>query len=140
MATIVASETYELQYISAAPNTAHTLNENHESHQASNAPETHDAEYSLPPHDKGRAAYTLLLAAFVFEALLWGFPLSFGVFQDYYSHLPQFQHNRYVTVIGTTASGISYLAAPIAIPLTKRYSRWRRQMIWVGCMCAHLST
>ena len=27
---------------------------------------------TLPPHDTGRAAWSLLLAAFVFEALLWG--------------------------------------------------------------------
>ena len=27
---------------------------------------------SLPPYDRGKAAWTLLLAAFVFEALLWG--------------------------------------------------------------------
>lgn len=30
------------------------------------------ATLSLPAHDGGRAAWTLLLAAFVFEALLWG--------------------------------------------------------------------
>ena len=28
--------------------------------------------HSLPPADGGRAAWTLLLAGFVFEALLWG--------------------------------------------------------------------
>lgn len=88
--------------------------------------------HSLPPYDGGKAAWRLLIAAFVFEALLWGFPLSFGVFQDYYSQLPEFKDNTFVSVIGTTASGISYLAAPIVIPLIKRYSRYRRHMILVG--------
>jgi hypothetical protein len=36
---------------------------------------------SLAPTDGGKAAWRLLCTAFVFEALLWGFPLSFGVFQ-----------------------------------------------------------
>lgn len=30
------------------------------------------AAHSLPPCDSGKAAWTLLLAAFIFEALLWG--------------------------------------------------------------------
>ncbi len=54
-------------------------------------------------------------------------------FQDYYSHLPEFKDDPFISVIGTTASGISYMAAPIVIPLTKRYSEYRRHMIWVGC-------
>lgn len=86
----------------------------------------------LPPTDRGLAAWRLLLAAFVFEALLWGFPLSFGVFQEYYSAQPEFQASRYVSVIGTTASGISYLGAPLVMPLISRWSKYRRQMIFVG--------
>lgn len=110
------------------------------------------AGFSLPPYDGGKAAWSLLLAAFVFEALLWGysyiplfhrfddllitpigFPLSFGVFQDYYSQVPQFENECYVSVIGTSASGISYLAAPIAIPFTNRFCKYRRHMILLGC-------
>lgn len=89
--------------------------------------------HSLPPYDGGTAAWRLLLSAFVFEALLWGFPLSFGVFQNYYSELPQFKDNAFVSVIGTIASGITYVAAPIIIPLIKRFPGWRRRMIWTGC-------
>lgn len=75
---------------------------------------------TFPPIDGGVAAWRLLLAAFVFEALLWGFPLSFGVFQEYYTSLPLFKDNSYITIVGTTASGISYLGAPLAIPLIRR--------------------
>ena len=88
---------------------------------------------SLPPYDGGIAAWRLLLSAFVFESLLWGFPLSFGVFQNYYSQLPQFKNNAFVSVIGTVASGLTYMAAPIIIPFIKRFARWRRRMIWIGC-------
>ncbi|KAI1629084.1 major facilitator superfamily domain-containing protein [Exophiala viscosa] len=87
---------------------------------------------SLPPTDGGVAAWRLLLVAFVFEALLWGFPLSFGVFQNYYSSLPEFKGNRYISVVGTIASGISYLGAPLSVPLVRRFSNYRTQMILVG--------
>lgn len=87
---------------------------------------------SLPPTDRGLAAWRLLLSAFVFEALLWGFPLSFGVFQDYYSRLPEFRDNPYISVVGTVASGISYLSAPVIMPLTRRWSKHRTHMILVG--------
>ncbi|KAN0101995.1 MFS general substrate transporter [Hyaloscypha variabilis] len=95
----------------------------------------HDAEViqqHLEPVDGGAAAWKLLGAAFIFEALFWGFPLSFGVFQNYYSHLPQFADNPYIPIVGTVASGISYLGAPLVTPFIKRYSRYQRQMIWVG--------
>ncbi|KAK6062651.1 MFS monocarboxylate [Seiridium cupressi] len=89
-------------------------------------------EQHLDPADRGPAAWKLLCTAFVFEALLWGFPLSFGVFQNYYSKLPEFQNNRYISVVGTVATGLSYLGAPLTLPLIKRFHKYQRQMIWVG--------
>lgn len=62
-----------------------------------------------------------------------GFPLSFGVFQEYYSKTPEFADNRYVSIVGTIASGFGYLGAPIIMPFIQRYQRWRQQMIWTGC-------
>ncbi|KAI0912395.1 major facilitator superfamily domain-containing protein [Ustulina deusta] len=89
-------------------------------------------EHELAPVDGGSAAWKLLCAAFMFEALLWGFPLSFGVFQEYYSKVPEFAGNRYISVVGTIASGFGYLGAPVVIPLLQRYQRWWRHMICVG--------
>ncbi|KAF2422185.1 MFS general substrate transporter [Tothia fuscella] len=86
----------------------------------------------LKPIDRGYAAWRLLATAFVFESLLWGFPLSFGVFQNYYSKLPQFANNPYIPIVGTIASGISYLGAPVITPFIKRYPKYLHQMIWVG--------
>lgn len=60
----------------------------------------------LPPQDHGRKAYSLLGVAFVFEALMWGFPLSFGVFQEYYSRDPVLGGSGFVAVVGTVASGL----------------------------------
>ncbi|KAJ0417163.1 major facilitator superfamily domain-containing protein [Aspergillus carlsbadensis] len=89
-------------------------------------------EQELAPVDGGPAAWKLLCAAFVFETLLWGFPLSFGVFQEYYSKVPEFANNRYIGVVGTIASGFGYLGAPVIMPFIQRYQRWRQQMIWIG--------
>ncbi|CEL06644.1 Putative Monocarboxylate transporter 12 [Aspergillus calidoustus] len=89
-------------------------------------------EQELAPVDGGPAAWKLLCAAFVFETLLWGFPLSFGVFQEYYSKVPEFANNRYIGVVGTIASGFGYLGAPVIMPFIQRYQKWRQHMIWIG--------
>ncbi|KEF61766.1 uncharacterized protein A1O9_03336 [Exophiala aquamarina CBS 119918] len=96
------------------------------------SPEENTDVQELEPIDRGRAAWGMLLSAFIFESLLWGFPLSFGVFQNYYSQLPEYANQRYVSIIGTVASGISYMGAPIIIPFLKRTGRYRVYMIWVG--------
>ncbi|KAM3511351.1 hypothetical protein MY11210_005024 [Beauveria gryllotalpidicola] len=62
-----------------------------------------------------------------------GFPMSYGVFQQYYSTLPQFAGNRYIGVVGTIASGLGYIGAPVALLLVQRHQRWLRPMIWIGC-------
>ncbi|KAF5015229.1 hypothetical protein F66182_13513 [Fusarium sp. NRRL 66182] len=89
-------------------------------------------EQELAPVDGGLAAWKMLFAAFMFETLLWGFPLSFGVFQEYYYKIPEFANSRYISVVGTMASGFGYLGAPFIMPFIQRYQRWQRQMIWVG--------
>ncbi|OAA79454.1 Major facilitator superfamily transporter [Akanthomyces lecanii RCEF 1005] len=89
-------------------------------------------EQHLPPVDGGIAAWRLLWAAFMFEACLWGFPLSYGVFQQYYSTIPEFAGNRYIGVVGTIASGLGYLGAPVVMPLIQRKQQWLRPMIWIG--------
>ncbi|KIW13339.1 hypothetical protein PV08_08527 [Exophiala spinifera] len=106
-----------------------SLENTHNGHEEDTVPD-------LPPIDRGRAAWRMLFSAFIFEALLWGFPLSFGVFQNYYSRLPQYANQPYVSVVGTVASGISYMGAPLIIPLLKRLGRYRTSIIWVGwSMC-----
>jgi hypothetical protein len=67
-----------------------------------------------------------------------GFPLSFGIFQDYYSKLPKFAENPYIGVVGTIASGLGYIGAPIIVPFIQRYKRWQRQLIWLGCETSSL--
>ncbi|KAL8660020.1 MAG: hypothetical protein Q9202_006846 [Teloschistes flavicans] len=86
----------------------------------------------LEQADGGVVAWRNLIAAFMFEALLWGFPISFGVFQAHYSKLPQFKGNPHVTLVGTMASGIPYLGAPFMAAFVRHYQRYRYAIIWVG--------
>jgi hypothetical protein len=61
-------------------------------------------EFSLPLADRGKDAYLFLASCFTVEALVWGFPFSFGVFQDYYSTSAPFKNESNIAVIGTTAT------------------------------------
>lgn len=97
----------------------------------------------LPPTDGGRAAWRVLCAAYVFEALFWGFPSSYGVFQAYYSSLPQFAADRdNIPVAGTLAQGLVLLGAPLATTVVKRFPHRRRFMVysgWILCICGLLA-
>ncbi|KAH6639960.1 monocarboxylate transporter [Truncatella angustata] len=95
--------------------------------------ESHDhLTVTLPPTDTGVGAYKFLFGSFIIEALLWGFPLTFGVFQDYYSRQPEFEGSSNIAVIGAVSTSIYFLGAPIASPLVKRFQRWQRHMVVVG--------
>lgn len=58
--------------------------------------------------------------------------MSFGVFQNYYAKLPEFQGNPYIPVVGTMASGIPYLGGPIMAFFVRRYQHNRSYIIWIG--------
>ncbi|CAK7213185.1 hypothetical protein SBRCBS47491_001716 [Sporothrix bragantina] len=89
--------------------------------------------HHLEPVDRGRDAWMVLIAGFVFEALFWGFPMSFGVFQDYYASLPEFEEDAgSIATIGTVAQALCYLGAPISALLTKRFPKYRRHQIWLS--------
>lgn len=107
------------------------------------------AEPNLKRIDGGPAAWGLLAAAFIFEALFWGpspsnfherqeltthtgFPISYGVFQNYYTTLPSFAGSPKIALIGTIAQGFCYLGAPVSTTLAKRYPKYRRLQIWIG--------
>ncbi|KIV99376.1 uncharacterized protein PV09_08921 [Verruconis gallopava] len=85
----------------------------------------------LKPADGGLDAWKVLIAAFLFEALMWGFPVCFGVFQEYYSHVPAFA-GKNVAIIGTVAQGLVYVLAPLSTALVKRFPKFQRHFIWAG--------
>ncbi|PLB37621.1 MFS general substrate transporter [Aspergillus candidus] len=87
----------------------------------------------LDPTDGGRPAWTVLIAGVVFEALFWGFPMSFGVFQSFYERQSDFTNDRSnIALIGTLAQALYYLGAPLSAMVTKRFPRHQRHQIWMG--------
>ncbi|KAJ6445333.1 MFS general substrate transporter [Purpureocillium lavendulum] len=87
----------------------------------------------LKPVDGGRDAWVVLIAGFIFEALFWGFPMCFGVFQNYYSHLPEFKSDiTKIPMVGTLAQGLVLLGSPFSAFLAKRFPRYRKLQICVG--------
>ncbi|KAI3554345.1 major facilitator superfamily transporter [Colletotrichum abscissum] len=106
--------------------------------------ETHVEASSRPSLavDKGSSAWLFILASFVAEAVLWGFPLSHGVFQDYYSKHPALKHDPNIAVIGTVTTSVYYLGGPLATPLAARFQAWQRYIIiigWSGCALSLLA-
>ncbi|OAK95888.1 MFS general substrate transporter [Phaeosphaeriaceae sp. SRC1lsM3a] len=73
-----------------------------------------DSDFSLPPVDVGKQAWLFLFSAFVLEILVWGFPFSYGLFQEYYTSHAPFSGSRNIAIIGTCALGLMYLSSPIA--------------------------
>jgi MFS family permease len=62
-----------------------------------------------------------------------GFPISFGVFEEFYSTVPEFSSSSSkIALIGTLAQGLSYLGAPFSATIAKRFPRYQRQQIWIG--------
>lgn len=72
-----------------------------------------------PAMDGGMNAWLFLAACFAMEALVWGFAFTYGVFQAYYSDIPQFKDSGNIAVVGTCAMVILYvLMAPHQYQLT----------------------
>ncbi|KAI9873805.1 MAG: hypothetical protein M1830_010590 [Pleopsidium flavum] len=98
-------------------------------------------EFSLPRADGGKDAWLFLAGCFTVEALVWGFPFAFGVFQDYYSTHEPFSASSNIAVIGTCAMGIMYLGLPVTFAMLQSWPNFRRlsTVVGLGIMCAALA-
>ncbi|KAJ3550151.1 hypothetical protein NM208_g133 [Fusarium decemcellulare] len=87
---------------------------------------------SLPPTDRGREAYLALMCCTVAQAPIWGYSVSFGIFQEYYSRPNSPIGNASsgeIATIGALQMGIMYLMMPVAFLALTRYPRLRH---WCG--------
>ena len=97
-------------------------------------------EFSLAPVDGGKDAWLCLAGCFFIEALVWGFPFSFGIFQQYYStHEPFASEPGGIPVIGTSATGLMYFTAPIIFWFMQAYPQHRRHCNILGLPIAVLA-
>jgi len=62
-----------------------------------------DDGFSLPPTDGGKDAWLCLFACFMLEAMIWGFPSCYGVFQEYYATSEEFSGQSNIAVVGACA-------------------------------------
>lgn len=64
----------------------------------------------------------------ILQLPIWGFAMTYGVFQEYYSGNWTLQGNHEVTgIIGTTSNGVMYLSMPFLFALFTRKWAHRRQ-------------
>ncbi|KAK3631437.1 hypothetical protein LTR22_021077 [Elasticomyces elasticus] len=86
----------------------------------------------LPPVDGGLGAWTCLLGCWLVEAMIWGLPLSFGVFLRFLANHELFRDSNSIPLIGTMAAGVAYLGMPFVNVFAVRWPRYRWAMCVVG--------
>ncbi|KPM34294.1 hypothetical protein AK830_g12280 [Neonectria ditissima] len=71
----------------------------------------------------------VLIGSGILQLPIWGFAMSYGVFQEYYSDNMTFTGDGNITgIIGTTANGVMYLSMPFLFALFTRRWAHRRQI------------
>ncbi|ERF77044.1 hypothetical protein EPUS_07950 [Endocarpon pusillum Z07020] len=89
----------------------------------------------LPPVDGGKDAWLFLAGCFTIEMLLWGFPFSYGILQEYYTaHEPFSASPSAIPIIGTSATGIMYLGSPFTFIVLMMQPQWSRPCTILGFM------
>lgn len=63
------------------------------------------------PIDGGRAAWLFMVGSVIVDAVIWGFPLNFGIFLNYYGKSDEFSNSQSIAMIGTFAT--------VSIPLQR---------------------
>ncbi|KAI1354066.1 major facilitator superfamily domain-containing protein [Xylaria sp. FL0043] len=83
----------------------------------------------------------ILLGASISQLPIWGFSMSYGVFQEYYVNHWTLAGSRDVTgIIGTTSNGVLYLSIPFLSALfTRRWAAHRQTAAAAGAALAALS-
>ncbi|KAJ3150041.1 hypothetical protein HDU86_006765 [Geranomyces michiganensis] len=122
----VPAAVYELDDIDRDNDSNHTL--------VSTTGGIPDSTSELPPVDKGRGAITFLVAAFIFEFILWGYAGSFGVVQLYLSTHPPFDQSSLASIgaVGTVAVGLYFMLPFFLVLLSRRYPHLVRSAVWLA--------
>ncbi|GAP92304.2 putative MFS general substrate transporter [Rosellinia necatrix] len=91
--------------------------------------------------ESSRKRALILLGASISQLPIWGFTMSYGVFQEYYMHSWTLSGSRDVTgIIGTTSNGVLYLSMPILFAaFTRRWAAQRQAAAAAGAVLAAAS-
>ncbi|VDB83131.1 unnamed protein product [Peniophora sp. CBMAI 1063] len=88
---------------------------------------------ALPPVDGGIQAWTFVFCAFILEMLVWGFPFSYGVFQEWYLSSPDSPFRgaseSAINAIGTITIGLQYIDGMLVMFFVQKYPRWTKPMM-----------
>ncbi|KAG9662226.1 putative monocarboxylate transporter, partial [Aureobasidium melanogenum] len=89
----------------------------------------------------GRKMACVLLGSAVLQFPIWGFAMSYGIFQEYYIKHWTLQGSHDLTgIIGMTSNGVMYLSMPFLFALfTKRWARYRQIAAFLGTAIACVS-
>ncbi|KAI0103696.1 major facilitator superfamily domain-containing protein [Nemania sp. FL0031] len=105
-----------------------------------------DGETLTAPPDARQAEASkkrafILLGASISQLPIWGFSMSYGVFQEYYMNNWTLGGSRDVTgIIGTTSNGVLYLSMPFLFAaFTRRWARYRQVAAVAGAVLAAVS-
>ncbi|KIK63516.1 hypothetical protein GYMLUDRAFT_222609 [Collybiopsis luxurians FD-317 M1] len=104
---------------------------------------TNRNESSLPAMDKGFHAWSFLIAAFVVQAVVWGFPTSSGIFLKVNLNDPtyasQANASQLLPLIGPVGTGIIYCSGPVINPVITRYPRHKQTFLYIGAILCFTS-
>ncbi|KAJ1301970.1 hypothetical protein OPQ81_000807 [Rhizoctonia solani] len=91
-----------------------------------------DEGISLPPVDKGIAAWSFVAAGFMLETLVWGFGFTYGVFQEYFLHNRTFGNasEAGIGAVGTVALAIEYFEVLFVNIIAQQWPHRTRLMMW----------
>ncbi|KAK9421416.1 putative Major facilitator superfamily domain-containing protein [Seiridium unicorne] len=83
----------------------------------------------------------VLVGCAILQLPMWGFAMSYGVFQEYYSGNWTLEGSQDVTgIIGTTLNGVTYLSMPLLFALfTRRWAHRRRAAVLCGALLTGIS-
>ncbi|KAJ7680889.1 MFS general substrate transporter, partial [Mycena polygramma] len=90
-------------------------------------------EVCLPPTDRGFHAMAYLMSAWVVELLVWSYPFSYGVFLEHYkAHVFPDASSSILALVGSTSTGIIYMASWMVLPLIARYPALKKSIMALG--------
>jgi hypothetical protein len=86
----------------------------------------------LPPVDRGRHAWTFMVAATVMETITWGLPYSVGVLHAYWVHERFPGSSSTITLAATLMNGLLLVAAGLFAPLLAFFAYYTTYIQLVG--------